>query len=292
MAIAETLSVLNIVEKLGRFVSWLQRKRRRPQETIAGRFIRLFESHGVHRNQIPRFFGHGLALKDVQNDADLLTKLDEAVLQAACDLFAVRREWLDGADAEAYSCHDFYKHPEEVAGFLCALRAANPEGDLHGVLLAPKQEDGEALIVLYETIGWIGDKAVCRYHLLGNWSFSYWKSRGYLAACVAIAWKHDVHIQGMYVDGKVIAELAEGKRLLGENGDGLDSYAAGKWYPEDMSLKPEAYLKGIDPELKNYGISSAIDLWLDLDERGFMDPKLSMYDREKVRGRFLAARPG
>lgn len=290
LGIGEILSALNIVEKLGRFLSWGLGKRKRPQETVAGRFIRLFESHGVHRNQIPRFFGHGLTVQDVQSDGSLLPKLDEALLQAACDLFAVRREWLDGADTQVYACHDFYKHPENVAGFLDALKAANPGGDLHGDLLAPKQGEGEALIVLYETIGSVGDKVVYRYHLLNNWLFDYWKARAYLAACVAIAWKHNVFIRGVYLGGKVIAELAEGKRLVGENGGGLDSYPGRRWYPEDMSFKPDAFLKGVDAERGNFGIVSAIDLWLRLDEQGFMDANLEMYDRVMVRDQFRSVR--
>ena len=39
------------------------RKEKEPSTKIglvAPRFIALFESHGVHRNQIPDFFGHGI----------------------------------------------------------------------------------------------------------------------------------------------------------------------------------------------------------------------------------------
>jgi hypothetical protein len=56
-----------------------------------------------------------------------------------------------------------------------------------------------------------------------------------------------------------------------------------------MVLNPDVFLKGIDPELNNYGISSAIGLWLHLDEQGFMDPGLEMYDRRAVRDLFSAA---
>ena len=67
---------------------------------VASRFIRLFESHGIHRNQISRFIGHDLTLKDVQDDASLLAKIDEPLLEAVCERFAVRREWLDGAEPQ------------------------------------------------------------------------------------------------------------------------------------------------------------------------------------------------
>ncbi|HYD57382.1 MAG TPA: hypothetical protein VEB41_10790, partial [Burkholderiales bacterium] len=63
------------------------------QDTLAARFVSLFESHGVHRNQIPRFLNAGLALRDVQDDSALVSGLNDSLLDAACEKFAVRREW-------------------------------------------------------------------------------------------------------------------------------------------------------------------------------------------------------
>ena len=90
----------------------------RNERSVADRFFLLLESHGVHRNQIPRFIGHGLMLADVQNSATLNPKLTEALLNDVCDKFAVRREWLDGAEPEIYKRHDFYKKPENFLTFL------------------------------------------------------------------------------------------------------------------------------------------------------------------------------
>ena len=235
--------------------------------------MRLFETHGVHRNQIPHFFGHGLMLKDVQDDVSLLAKLDESLLAAACVKFAVRREWLDGAESQAHTDHDFYKHPEDFVKFLDELIAANPEGDFHGVLLAPEERDGhvEALLILQETIGAVGEKPICRFHLCNNWSFTYWKARAYLAACVAIAWKHKVDVTGKYMPKKEIDQLACGETLLGWQGEGIWFIRNRIWYPEDMALKPEAFLEGIDPEKNDYGIESGLSLWLNLEKQGLMD---------------------
>ena len=47
------------IEKYGRWAA---------ETTLPTRFIALFEHHGVHRNQIPRFFDHGLTVKDVSSD--------------------------------------------------------------------------------------------------------------------------------------------------------------------------------------------------------------------------------
>lgn len=284
--IGEALSIVKLIETIGKFVAWLRKARSRPAETVAGRFIRLFESHDVHRNQIPRFFDHGLTLKDVQDEISLLAKLDEPMLDAASKLFGVRREWLEGAESEIYPCHDFYKHPESVAPFLEALKASNPDGNLDGVLIAPEEQAGDALIILSEVAGWIGDKAIHRHHLLNNWIYDYWKSRGYLTACVAIAWKHGVRIRGIYSPAKEIKRVAYGKVLMGGHAAGSTPSRRGALYPEDMALRPDAFLKGIDRERDNFGITSALGLWLMLEEQGYMATGLPMYQRDVIRGLF------
>lgn len=282
----EVVSAAKLVQMTGKFFAWFRKTRIRQAETVAGRFIRLFEGHDVHRNQIPRFFGRGLTLRDVQEEASLLDKLDESMLDAACALFAVRREWLEGADQQIYPCHDFYKQPAAVAPFLEALKANNPDGQLDGELVVPDDLRDDALIILSEIVGWIGNKPIYRNHLLNNWLFDYWKSRTYLTACVAIAWKNHVYLRGSYLSGKEIKHLAGGKFLLGTGRDRFSSRKHERLYPEDMALKPEAFLAGIDPEQGDHGITSALELWLSLEEAGYMATGLSMYNREQIRKLF------
>jgi hypothetical protein len=287
--IGEILGTLNIIEKAGRFIDWIRKTRKPPSESVSSRFIQLFESHDVHRNQIPRFFGHGLTVKDLQDEMALLGKLDEPVLDAACSLFGVRREWLEGAESQVYPCHDFYKHPEEVALFLTALKETNPDGRLDGILIAPTEKTGDALIILSEVIGGVGEKPIYRYHLCNNWLFDYWKSRAYLTAFIAIACKHGVHIRGGSLPSKEIKRMAEGDMLpVSENGV-PDSRRGKLWYPEDMAIEPDDYLAGVDPEQDRFWVLSALDLWLRLEEKGYMDTGLSMYPREKIRASFEQA---
>jgi hypothetical protein len=252
---------------------WNGRKR----DTVATRFVRLMESHGVHRNQIPRFIGHDLTLKDVQNDAALLAKLDEALLDAVCAQFAVRREWLDGAEPQIHLVHDFYQQPQEFAAFLENLISGHPTGDVTGMVLAPAEEhtDAESLIIFEEPIGTVGDKPIYRYHLVAGGPFSYWKSRAYLTAGVASAWKRGVYVQGRKVPGEEITRLTLGKTLLGWHGEGIWGIRGDRWDPEDMTLRPDAFLAGIDPERDDFGIQSALRLWLDLDRQGLMGTGIS-----------------
>ena len=59
-----------------------------------------------------------------------------------------------------------------------------------------------------------------------------------------------------------------------------------KWYPEDMALKPDVFLRGIDPERNNFGMAAGLELWLHLAQEGYMDTGLGMYDGAVVRRLF------
>jgi hypothetical protein len=269
--------------------SWLRLFRsQRVQPTIAGRFVALFESHGVHRNQIPRFFGHGLSLQDVKDDQTLSAKLTDTHLDAACRLFAVRREWLEGADSQIYPLHDFYKHPEEVESFIATLRADNPDGQLRGELLSPAN-GGNAMLVLTEIVGEIGDRPVMRYHLCGEWVFDYWKSRACLTAFVATAWRLNAFISGRELTKASLQPMCAGETVLTRNGEPVWESEGTRWHPEDMALEPTAFLHGVDPEHNDHGIKEGLKLWLLLADRGFMRTGLGADKDVEAKLRFAKA---
>lgn len=271
MIFDEIESALSIWDRISK---WFRPKQ--INESVATRFVRLYESHGVHKNQIPRFLGHGLKVADVKDDESLLPKLTEDVLSATVKLFAIRREWLDGAEDQIHPCHDFYKYPDSFSKFLDSLKEANPDGYIQGVLIAPMEScwEAEALLVLQETAGHIGDKPIYRYHLCNNWRFSYWKARAYLTACVAIACERRVYIHGVTKLNSEIAQLYSGETLLGWQGKGIWALGHTSWYPEDMALRTEVFLNGIDPEENESGIKNGLELWLKLESQGFMDTGL------------------
>jgi hypothetical protein len=286
MVFGEINSILSILEKLRNWCSKVEPKPKSPVESVAARFIRLFESHGVHRNQIPRFFGHGLLTKDVQDDVSLLPRLDEEMLEDACSRFAVRREWLDGAEEDIHPLHDFYKYPKKFQLFIEELIQENPQGQLEGVLIAPVEDNwgAESLLLLQEVVGHLGDRPIYRFHLCNNWAHRYWKARGYLTACIAIAWKRKVYIHGVTKRHVEISPLASGKSLLGWAGEGIWSFGNVTWHPKDMALHPEDFLKDITPERNNFGIKSALKLWLELEGQGHMESEFGQDARELFNG--------
>ena len=288
--LGEVVSAISIWDRLVR--AWKIRKTPKP-ETIATRFVQVFEQHGVHRNQIPRFFDHGLVLADVQDDTALLSKLTEEMLIDVCELFAIRREWLDGASDQIHPTHDFYKWPEEFAKFLDELKQNNTDGRLIGILVAPSdnKRHANALIVLQETIGFVGDRPIYRFHLCNNGYFAYWKARAYLAACIAAAWKRNVYIHGIYRETAFIKTLEEGYTLLGWGDDGGWGLGHRQWDPEYMAYDPQLYLEGVAPETDNFGITSALSLWLELAKKGLMDtghsPSIEAFENEYAK--FIAS---
>lgn len=243
------------------------------KDNIASRFFKLFEAHGIVRNQIPSFIGHRLSIADVQSDEALLPKLNDEILNYVCQLFAVRREWLYGADDQIYPLHDFYKWPEKFAEFLDEVLVDKERGEVNGIVLATKYSKVEdtALIIIEEPIGSIGNRTIYRYHLCYNWIFSYWKARAYLTACVAMAWKRHVYLMGRYVDQKIISKYEGGGMFLEycEYMNTSISFKGESWHTEDLALNPEVYLRGVDEG--SFGKNAALDLWLVEEGKGHMD---------------------
>ena len=268
---------------------WSNRDNNKSTDSVVTRFVGMFENHGVHRNQIPRFLGYGLTIADVKDDETLLPKLTEEILNTACDKFSIRREWLDGAEAKIHPDHDFYKSPEEFLVLLEDLIENNPDERIQGVVIAPNENEfgADALLILQETIGWIGDKPIYRYHLCNNWAFTYWKARAYLTACIAIAWKRNIYIHGIVKPKTFIDELAYGSTLLGWKGEGIWELGHKDWDPEDMALQPESFLDRVDPEKDDFGLKSALHLWLKLEKDGLMESGFGPAPRESFENALL-----
>lgn len=282
MLFGEINAAVTLMEKLTIWLVKLCNSKKISKNTsVTGRFIHLFEAHGIHRNQIPRFFGHGILLKDLENEQSLLAKLDEIVLEAVCRLFSIRREWLDGVDDQVYPVHDFYKRPHDFVNFIEELMQGSCNGTLSGYLIAPNKIDQncEAILLFQEDIGTVGDKHIYRYYLCNNWLFCYWKSRAYLAACVAASWKRNIYVQGLYADRKLIDQLFNGRSFMTKNGECIFPQKFKRWHAEDMALEPQTYLHHVAPEAAQYGLTKALQLWLDLDNQGLMDVGLNIKAR-------------
>lgn len=241
------------------------------EPTLVSRFVEVFEKHGVHRNQIPRFFGHGLTLKNVSSDEKLIEKLTETVLQDACDLFAVRREWLDGVSDEIYDVHHFYKYPAEFEKFIQKLNSDSDEtGRLWGKVIIPSSKNprSDALFFIEELIGYVGNEPISRYHLTGTWQYDYWKCRAYLAACVSVACRNGCHVNGSVVNRKYLKNVTQGLEFIDPQ---VLRSSGNRWEPEDMAYVPHVYLKDLDKSGRERSEKFALEFWLLLAGDGWLD---------------------
>jgi hypothetical protein len=292
--LSDIVNLINLIKEGFLFIKNFRKRKLKQaslETTLQDRFIQLFEVHNVHRNQIPRFFQHGLAPKDLDSNDDLLKALTEEMLEDACNLFAVNREWLDGESKEIYTLHDFYEEPYKFREFLSGL-VSNAKFGIRVIVLAPetciKTERNEALLIIEEPIQEIGNKMIYRYHLCNNWISDYWKSRAYLTACITMAWNMQLTVIGRKVDNNIICKI-DGTEFISKTA--LRSLISrGKpWYPEDMALFPEAFLDELDFEINNFGLISGLRLWIELYDEGLMQVDVGKKGSKEVYLKFQDA---
>ena len=273
----------NALSLVTRTTSWF-RHRETSRQSVARRFVRLFAAHGIHRNQIPRVMGLNATFADVQTDESLLKILTDELLEKAARLFAVRREWLEGASEQIYPTHDFYKQSDRFPEFLDSLLANSCSGAMRGVLLVAESHwfEPNALLVLEEEIGSLGDKPLCRYHLCNNWNFDYGTSRAHLTACVAVAWQRKVYIMGREIPISDIRLYCEGHSFLDHRDDSALPLLGWPWHPEDMALKAASFVKDLQGDEGAQGLKH----WLQLQSLGLME---TAFPYEHVRSSFEEA---
>jgi len=257
--------------------------------SVPGRFVDLFEIHGIHRNQIPRFFENGVTLADIETNTKLLSKLTPELLQAAADLFAIRVEWLEGVDEQIYPIHHFYKHPEWYAEFLHQLVSAGENRIIVKLVCSTTLSyEQDAALVLEETFDYLGNEPIVRYHLCGDWVNKYWKSRADLAACIAITLKQVGFIKGFKTPAR-IDQFSEGYGFVSElyslpyafKRDWLFRKRFEVWNPESWTEDPIAFLDGVDEG--DFGKASALKRWLYYFDKGVMD---TGYNTESIQSEF------
>jgi len=258
---------------------------------LVSRFISLFEKHGIHRNEIPHFFGHGLTLADIASNKKLLSKLTPEMQQSACKLFAVRLKWLQCVDDRIYETHDFYKRPEEYAEFLAQLIADGEYRIIATLVLStnPSQE-GDSLLILEEPVGYIGDEPVIRYHLCSNWYSKYWKARADLTACIAMTLKQPVFMKERRTSSK-IGTFCAGKEFINDlynlpfavESDGLFKRRFQDWHPDCWIYDPTAFVEGVEDD--DFGKANALARWLYYFDQGYME---TGYQLENARTEFAA----
>ncbi len=242
-------------------------------KSVQGRFQLVFEEHGIHRNQIPKFFGHGITLQDVASPERLLECLDEKKLQDASDLFGVSLDWLKGADETIFRVRHYYKHVEEFITFIKKLNLNDKIIGADIYLSTDNNWGDDAVMIVSEPIGSSGADEVYRHHICGGWTHVYGKARADLVACAAILLNHNIYPRVYWVKGSV------------------EKFATGHAFPSGLTLMKRD--KRVTPKLSKmfraekwvttpsdfeyliaegtFGRLTAISRWLTYYECGYLD---------------------
>lgn len=275
---------------LDRLQRWRERHKAPIAESVQARFVRLFAAHGVHRNQIPRFFGHGIELADLRDDATLAGRLTAEHLSKASELFGVRLEWLESGRGPAQERLDFYKQPRRFWDWLSEISARVHERHTisRALLLLPKggDPDQEAVLLITEPIAVFNDEWIERIHWVPAGPPDYWRCRGYLASYVAATDNFNVMLRAQRMPCATLIKKVIEANLVGSAAfEDLHS-GSGRIEPLKWLEDPEAFLAGVDPELNNFGLESALQLWLKLEAEGLIK---AISPRPSQRARFEAA---
>jgi hypothetical protein len=260
-----------------------------PEHVVCKRFIELFESHDVHKNEIPRFFGHDINLSDLDDPKLLLAKLDSQILDDACELFGVQRYWLDGASEEIYMHRSFYKDAKGFREFITDKRNSGVQIGCVLYLSNRKTSGSNSCFALQEKIGEIGDKDIYKYNFIDSFDHRYWRSRAYISAQVAILLDNKVRLSGRWVKSD-LHSIAGGYKFPSyletinlDTSEYNRRATRHEWHPDSWIFNANDYLDGVDEG--EFGKGAAISEWLKLYQQGFMK---TGYVRESAKADFKA----
>jgi hypothetical protein len=272
MIFGETLAGLQLMEK---FLSWF-RVRLGPvtKDTPAGRFLALFDAHGVKPGQIPDFFGNGLSIADCHSTESLTKVLTSELMKKAAQLFGINRDWLDCANDVVYEPHSFYKNSEGFETYLKGIVAASPL-PVRATMYMPTSNNlfypgDSGVLVISIPIGEVNQRTIYRFDLIHYDRVCYWHCKGFLAVNLAFMLRNNAIVYGSYVTEKVLEPVAQGERLPVYDYESHSAFrmkVKSGFSVEELICNPDKYLGGVDPETDKFGHSEAIGLWLSMADQ-------------------------
>jgi len=220
-----------------------------PVRTVAYRFLKLFNDHGVKNTQIQRLIPE-VTLEKVTDPMAMLPALTNDVLDRTAKLFGIERAWLDGVDLRMCRCRAAYQCPQEFFDELAALSRPHVWHPVRAFCVDPKfdRKSGKRqplVLVFAEKIAdWDDGGELVRFRpLTEEWLWDYPKSRLQLKAMLRAAHDHcgisvvPIHV----VDEKTLRELAEGQvvppSVRHEHDVSLEDYIL---TPEESAVSKEA----------------------------------------------------
>jgi len=112
-------------------------------DSVSSRILSIFETHGVHRNQINRFMGYDLSIADYQSSESFLPHITDEMITAISSKFSIRQQWIECASSQCHDWYSFYKSPSSYKKFLEEQLRGSDKNDIDLFLLNSKQKNGQ-----------------------------------------------------------------------------------------------------------------------------------------------------
>jgi hypothetical protein len=228
----DILGGINIIEKVLKWGGTLWRRHKKnPSHYLGGelssgldiayRIIALFEAHDVKRTQIYRLLGDRFPEITPSLDVEKLKSLlDGDLFDRVCELFGVRKSWVEGDIGPIYTPVPLYKNFSEFVVFVrnlkarnlgshcffTALKARGPSNDLY--VDAP-----DIAIYFSELIADLDGKQIYRHHpILGPFPWKHRPTRYHLCAFLNVVDRTDhFSVKGYFAPPNHIAKVSAGE---------------------------------------------------------------------------------
>lgn len=208
---------------------------------LSERFIKLFEMHDIHLNEIPRVIPDEfqVTLDSLLSHEALVLKLTPSLIDWVSTKFRVRREWLEKGDERIYETRNYYKN---VSSFLTLLHNLSYEENKYIEVIAVKKtgnldHSGERnqnvnLLIKVEAFS-LGNRTIFTYIPTSTlWDWGYWRSRYQLKSIIVLCSKKlELCFHGYDLESSIINGLAYGKHFPSQ----LSLEGSYTWYPEDYT---------------------------------------------------------
>ncbi|ACA88881.1 hypothetical protein [Shewanella woodyi] len=216
-----------------------------PVFKLAERFLEVFESHGVHLNEIPRCIPEkfGISLVELANKDKLIEKLTPDLIDWFCSIFNIRRDWLEANGNYIYDTKNYYKNEHSLLRLLKDLKEQHHSSmrviaykDVKELDSGGERPQDVNLLIVIPAFK-IDDRLVMKYIPTSTqWDWGYWRSRYQFKGITRVCYKKlDLTFDGYNLDSEKMAELSSGgvfpKLIIDETPMGYT------WYPDDYTDK-------------------------------------------------------
>lgn len=206
-------------------------------DNVINRFIDVYSSHGILKNQIPDIINCKFSLKisDFYSKDTILNILSSDLLEWTSSYFGIQRGWLDGTTQQKYEYRNYYKDIQSFISLVVDLKyKENKEITAyfykHGNIDCESEKQQDIVIMLRYPIGKIIKKTIYRYIPISTrWNWGYWRTRYQIKSIIYILERLKISMCGYDLDQDIAGCLVNGQ-LFPEL---IINHSGFTWYPGD-----------------------------------------------------------